>query len=269
MRTSSTAAVAASPARPVIFCDFDGTITQTDVTDQILTELAHPSWREIEQEWVRGQIGSRECLERQMALVEASPQELRALIDSIPIDPHFAAFCRFGRAHGIPFYVLSDGFDYVIQRVLRRSGVRGALRNGSHLFASGLRVQGRRLIPAFPCSAEPCEHGCATCKAALIRRLGAGRTPIIFIGDGLSDRFAVAESDWVFAKRQLLAACREQGIACQPFETFAEIQRALEEWLSTGQTDQRLRKARKPKGRSRKSGGRSRSSEVLVLSREP
>lgn len=269
MRASSTAAVPASPAGPVIFCDFDGTITQTDVTDQILTELAHPSWREIEQEWVRGQIGSRECLERQMALVEASPQELQALIDSIPIDPHFPAFCRFGRARGIPIYVLSDGFDYIIRRVLRRSGVRGALGNGRHLFASGLRVEGRRLIPSFPWSAEPCGHGCATCKAALIRQLGAGRTPIIFIGDGLSDRFAVVESAWVFAKRQLLASCCEQGIACQPFETFAEIQRALEEWLSTGRTDQPLPKARKSKGTSRKSAGRNRGSKVLVLGREP
>ena len=54
---------------PVVFCDFDGTITQLDVTDQILTQLAHPSWREIEQEWMLGLIGSRECLERQIALL--------------------------------------------------------------------------------------------------------------------------------------------------------------------------------------------------------
>ena len=35
---------------PIVFCDFDGTITQLDVTDQILSQLAHPSWREIEQQ---------------------------------------------------------------------------------------------------------------------------------------------------------------------------------------------------------------------------
>ncbi len=215
-------------SKAVIFCDFDGTITQLDVTDIILTQLAHPSWREIEQEWVRGLIGSRECLERQMALVETSRQELDALIDSVPLDPHFGKFYRFVKKRAIPFYMLSDGFDYVIQRVLKRAGVNGPLRNGTRLFSSGLRIEGQRLLTSFPHAASPCEHGCATCKAAILRRLGRGRYPIIYVGDGLSDRFAVEESNLIFAKRQLAAYCREQGVACHPFETFAEIERALE-----------------------------------------
>jgi len=217
---------------PIVFCDFDGTITQRDVTDEILSELAHPSWREVEQEWVRGQIGSRECLERQMALVETSADELGALIDNIPIDPHFASFYRFTQRRRVPFYVLSEGFDYVVRRVLKRSGVNGPLRNGTHLFSSALRLEGRRLVPSFPLSDPPCEHGCATCKAAIIRRLGAGRRPIIFIGDGQSDRFAVQVADAVFAKSHLLAYCRERGIACRPFETFAEVEEGLTKLLA-------------------------------------
>lgn len=219
---------------PIVFCDFDGTITQLDVTDQILTQLAHPSWREIEQEWVRGSIGSRECLERQMALVETSTPELRALIDSVPIDPHFSAFYRFTQKRRIPLYLVSDGFDYVIRRVMKRCSLNGPFRKGKHLFSSALRVQGRRLVPSFPYSVEPCEHGCGTCKAVIIRRVMAGRRPVIFIGDGLSDRFAVRESDVVFAKHQLLAHCREYDIACHPFETFADIQEALGKLLSPG-----------------------------------
>jgi hypothetical protein len=115
--------------------------------------------------------------------------------------------------------------------VLKRCGVSGLLRNGKHLFASSLRLQGRRLSVSFPHSAEPCEHGCATCKPTVMRRLGAGRQPIIFIGDGLSDRFAVEAADMVFAKRQLLAYCHEQGFVCQAFETFADVQKGLETLL--------------------------------------
>ena len=212
---------------PVVFTDFDGTITQLDVTDEILSQLAHPSWRDVEQEWMRGLIGSRECLERQIALVDASAEDLHALIDAVPIDPAFTAFHHFAHKRGIPLYILSDGFDYVIARVLKRAGVDGPLRNGMHLFASALRLEGRRLIPSFPHSSQPCEHGCATCKAALLRRLGEGRHPIIFVGDGLSDRFAVDQADVVFAKRQLLAYCREHGIACHPFDTFADVEQAV------------------------------------------
>ena len=82
---------------PVVFCDFDGTITQVDVTDQILAQLAHPSWREIEQQWMQGLIGSRECLERQISLVNAPAEELHAVIDAAAVDPDFTAFCRFAR----------------------------------------------------------------------------------------------------------------------------------------------------------------------------
>ena len=81
-----------TPVEPIVFTDFDGTITQRDVTDEILSQLAHPSWQEVEQEWTRGSIGSRECLERQIALVDTSAEELNALIDAIPFDPAFTTF---------------------------------------------------------------------------------------------------------------------------------------------------------------------------------
>lgn len=152
--------------KPVVFSDFDGTITQIDVTDHILTQLAHPSWREIEQEWVCGSIGSRECLERQMALVDASAAELNVLIDSIPVDASFASFQRLVERQHLDFYVVSDGFDYVIRRVLRRAGINGHLRNGTHLFASALRVEGRRLLASFPHAASP-----ASMVARLARRI--------------------------------------------------------------------------------------------------
>ena len=88
---------------PVVFCDFDGTITQLDVTDQILTQLAHPSWREIEQEWMQGLIGSRECLERQIALVDAPAEELHAVIDAVAIDADSRPFASSRARSGCRF----------------------------------------------------------------------------------------------------------------------------------------------------------------------
>lgn len=226
-KAKTKARQAGGEPRAAIFCDFDGTITEQDVTDQILAQLAHPSWRELEELWVRGAIGSRECLERQMSLVNASGRELDELIDAIPVDPGFAGLYRLAGRRRVPFYVVSDGFDYVIQRILKRLARNGNYRNGTHLFSSGLRVNGRRLETYFPHSAEPCEHGCATCKVAVIREHGRGHQPIVFIGDGLSDRFAVREAGLVFARHRLAAYCREKGIACQPFESLREVEQEL------------------------------------------
>src|SRR5579864_7237188 len=215
--------------RPIIFSDFDGTITQIDMTDAILEQFADPAWHAVEDEWTRGEIGSRECLERQMALVHTSREKLDALIDSIPVDPGFAAFYHFTESRALPFYVLSDGFDYVIRRVLRRTGVDGTLRNGRHLFSSALRLSAGKLGPSFPHPRAGCEHGCATCKPRIMRRLGRERHPLVFIGDGFSDCFAVHAADVVFAKDKLLAYCQEHGIAAEPFATFADIQTRLVE----------------------------------------
>lgn len=213
--------------KPIIFCDFDGTITQEDVTDRILEELADPSWREFEAAWVQGMIGSRECLERQLALVRASAHDLNELIDSVAIDSGFEDFYRFTEEFEIPFYIVSDGFDYVVRRVLRRVGADGELRNGKHLFTSAMELDENRVRVSFPHDPRVCEHGCATCKPAILRRVGRGHQPVIFIGDGLSDRFAVEESDLVFAKKQLLAYCHKNHIACMPFENFTDIQSTL------------------------------------------
>jgi 2-hydroxy-3-keto-5-methylthiopentenyl-1-phosphate phosphatase len=231
--------VTSEESKPTIFCDFDGTITEIDVTDQILSQLAHPSWRGIEQEWVRGTIGSRECLERQMALVTASEAELNALIDSIPVDPTFAAFYGWVRKRRIPFYIVSDGFESVIRRVLGKAGLGGRLAFRGRVFASALQWKGGRLEAHFPNAGAECRHGCATCKAAMMKKLAGGAFKI-FIGDGLSDRFAAEAADLVYAKGRLLAYCRDHELKARAFETFAEIQADLEARLAARHAKRKL-----------------------------
>jgi 2-hydroxy-3-keto-5-methylthiopentenyl-1-phosphate phosphatase len=67
----------------------------------------------------------------------------------------------------------------------------------------------------------------------VIRQLRCNGSPVIFIGDGLSDRFAARAADVVFAKRQLLSYCREHDIICQPFETFAEVETQIEAMMQS------------------------------------
>ena len=75
-----------------IFGDFDGTISIQDATDWILRRFADPAWELIEQEWKRGAIGSAECMQRQIALIRTSQNQLNAALDRIDIDPSFARF---------------------------------------------------------------------------------------------------------------------------------------------------------------------------------
>ncbi|HYT74376.1 MAG TPA: hypothetical protein VEL79_06485, partial [Vicinamibacterales bacterium] len=68
-----------------------------------------------------------------------------------------------------------------------------------------------------------CKHGCATCKPAVMDALNPTGSPAIFVGDGLSDRYAAAAADVVFAKDNLAAHCAAQGISFFRYETLADV----------------------------------------------
>ncbi|MBI4433122.1 MAG: MtnX-like HAD-IB family phosphatase [Candidatus Omnitrophica bacterium] len=199
------------------FIDFDGTISNEDVVDRILERFAKPQWQEIEKEWAEGKIGSRECLDRQLALVSASPGDFEKLLSEISIDPGFVSFMAACRERSIPVVIVSDGFDLVIRRVL-------AGMNSFLLYSNRLETAGEGLKPSF--AGETCEHGCANCKPAVMRRFTDGRKSV-FVGDGLSDRFAAHAADFVFAKKKLLDYCVEKKIAHQPYTSFKDI----EKWI--------------------------------------
>ena len=47
----------------VVFSDFDGTITKEDTLNKFLRVYADKKWLEIEDKWLNGEIGSKECIE--------------------------------------------------------------------------------------------------------------------------------------------------------------------------------------------------------------
>jgi 2-hydroxy-3-keto-5-methylthiopentenyl-1-phosphate phosphatase len=226
---------AAPLERPVLFLDFDGTVTGRDAVDAILEAYADPRWLAVEEQWRAGRIGSRSCLRAQMALVEASRAELDALLDSIEVDEGFALLLDTCAAGGVPVRIISDGFDYCIRRILSRPSLRlGARLEGVRVFSSHLEPEGRRWRTDFPHSRDGCEHGCATCKASVMAALSRGRCPSVFVGDGLSDRHAAAAADLVFAKGTLAAHCRERGIEHVTYGGLADVAFCIDDALRYG-----------------------------------
>src|SRR6185503_10773604 len=59
-----------------VYVDFDGTIAAGEPTDALLDRFAHPSWREIEEEWQQGRLSSRVCMSQQVHLMRAEPAEI-------------------------------------------------------------------------------------------------------------------------------------------------------------------------------------------------
>ena len=205
-----------------IFTDFDETITRINVTDTVLEKFADPSWRAIQDAWLAGKLSAREVLQQQMPLIAVEPEELNAFIDSVEVDPSFAEFAQFCRQEGHDLYVLSDGFDYWIRRILNRV----IAETGGWqfpVFACGLTLQSPRVEISFPYFPVGCSHGCATCKPDLFFQLRAKAESAVVIGDGSSDFLLSQGADLVLAKGSLRRFCQSERIPYESFEHFGDI----------------------------------------------
>ncbi|MEK6601602.1 MAG: haloacid dehalogenase-like hydrolase, partial [Candidatus Binatota bacterium] len=149
--------------RLAIFCDFDDTITRTNVTDTVLERFADPLWREIQEDWLAGKLSAREVLLKQMPLITVRRADLDALIDSIEVDPFFGDFAQLCTEENYSLYILSDGFDFWIKKILRRalSAYDGSVKK-IPVFACGLKLEGEKASISFPYFPQGCAHGCAT-----------------------------------------------------------------------------------------------------------
>ena len=219
--------------KPILFLDFDGTISRRDAVDAILETYADPEWLSLEADWRAGRIGSRDCLHAQMSLVRASRKQIDTLLDEIGIDEDLVALLEMCATQHISTHIVSDGFDYCIRRILSGANKRiAAFLRGGRVCASHLESRGHLWRTEFPFFHQTCGHGCATCKPAVMRLLNKTNAPAIFVGDGLSDRYAVESADLVFAKDGLGTYCTEQSIKHTPYQDLGDVATHINRWLA-------------------------------------
>ena len=209
-----------------IFCDFDGTVALEDVVDSLLERFAPPAWREVDQDWKLGRIGSRECLAQQVPLLDMSRAELDRHLDRIPLDAEFAAFVQEARAQGHQLSIVSDGPDYAIQRILSRHGLTDI-----PILANVLHQHGERAWQlGFSHFQEKCGTGTGQCLCGRGKRNlrePAGGSPCLLIGAGASDCCVAQWADFVFAKKGLMGHCALRGLSYQAIQGFADARRLL------------------------------------------
>jgi len=182
---------------PIVFLDFDNTITSLDVLDAVIGKFSvDQKWMVYEEAWKEGKIGSRQCLEAQLRSVRVTRAELVKYVRQIPLDPFALRLFKTLRRQHIPFIIVSDSFTVIIRTILRYHGIHQA-----KVFANELGFKKDRLIPSFPYHSKDCRRRCAHCKK--IHVLEHKDKTTIYVGDGLSDVCPALEADIVFAKDSL------------------------------------------------------------------
>jgi 2,3-diketo-5-methylthio-1-phosphopentane phosphatase len=202
--------------------DFDGTICPNDVSEEILQAFAPAEWWDIDLEFQRGEIGSRECLIRQSALLEGDRSRmLDFVLDRFAVEPSFPPFAAWARRSGLELAVASDGFGFYVEPMLRSAGI-----DEVPVLANRFSLAGGRPTLSFP-NAHPECVGCGTCKMNVV--LGyRERGPVAFVGEGHSDRYGALYADLVFAKKHLVDICRRDGVSFLAWETFEDVREGME-----------------------------------------
>jgi 2-hydroxy-3-keto-5-methylthiopentenyl-1-phosphate phosphatase len=201
-------------SRASVFVDFDGTISLLDTGVHLLERLADPAWREVERRYDAGEIGSRECMELEWALLPRDRRIVEETVRDIPNDACTARLFDGLRRSGAEVTIVSDGFGVSVHDLGAELGVP-VLAN---------RVDWERWRIVFNDTPPDCPCGaCGTCKRQpVLSARRRGRTPVV-IGDGTSDRYAALEADVVLAKTDLATWCATHGVAHVPYEGFAEV----------------------------------------------
>ena len=212
-----------------IFVDFDGTITLKDIGEEIFRKYGNTKKvNEIIKNLLSDKISSRQCWDQLCETVPAiDKDQLGEFVDHLNIDPTFVPFVEFCKDKEIELVVLSDGFDFYIDRIFANAGLIGVKYYSNKLFISD-KGKLRTEYPYFDADSPRS----ANCKKNHILNHSSDEDYTVYVGDGNSDKDAAQYCDFIFAKNDLLKFCSREKISFYPFKNFDDVTYKLRELLS-------------------------------------
>lgn len=202
-----------------IFIDFDGTITKTDIGETMFEKFGDKKIvNKIIENYSNQIISAKQCwisLCNSVKTLDVS--SLENFIDEIEIDETFHNMTAFCKKNNFELFILSDGFDFYINRILKRENLSEV-----KYYSNKLSITGNKLIPSFPHYDIDCKTS-ANCKRNHIINHSGDDEYTVFIGDGNSDKYTVQFCDFIFAKDGLLKFCEAERITYFPFNNFNDI----------------------------------------------
>jgi 2-hydroxy-3-keto-5-methylthiopentenyl-1-phosphate phosphatase len=186
--------------------DWDGTCTVRDSLVAAVHDLGDPSVYE------RHYDSYGDALAAEVATLRVTAEEAAAwAVEHVEVRPGFHELV----AEHDPV-IVSSGLPQLILPVLGREGVEVDVRsNFADPSAVGWRVRFRH------------EGVCEVCGDRCKRRSLPAERPIVFVGDGYSDRCASLACDRVFARDSLARYLHAEGVPFEPFNTLDDVAAAL------------------------------------------
>jgi len=211
--------------KTIIFCDFDGTITESDNIVAIMKHFNPPGWEPLVEQVVNRTMSIREGVGRMFDLLPSSAKAEVAqyVFDTAKIRAGFPDLLDYCDRADIEFLVTSGGIDFFLLPLLEPFPIAK-----DHIYCNASDFTGERIriVWPHPCDDE-CHTDCGMCKTTVIRRYPKEDYFRILIGDSVTDFEGAKLADLVFARSHLITKCEELGLPYVPFETFHDVIRHL------------------------------------------
>jgi len=210
--------------KTIVQCDFDGTITEKDVSFLLLDAFADGNWRQLLEDYRGGKITVGAFNRGAFAMVKADKQTLRDFIfanKEAEIRTGFNELLSYCSKKGFKFVIVSNGLDFYIEAVLKDVSIDNIeiYAAQTQFTSDGLKVKyigpdGRQLKDDFK-------------DAYTELFLGRGYR-VVYIGNGISDFPPAKQAHHIFATGDLLTYCREKNLNFTPFDDLNDVVRGLE-----------------------------------------
>ena len=106
--------------KTLIQCDFDGTVTEEDVSFILLDTFANGDWRKVHEEHQEGRISVGRFNADAFAMVKAGKESLLEVVRSqAKVRPGFQQMVDCCRRKGFRLVIVSNGLDFYIEEILR------------------------------------------------------------------------------------------------------------------------------------------------------
>ncbi len=205
--------------------DFDGTVTEEDVSFLLLDTYVGSQWREHLKEYMAGKIPVGTFNKKVFGMMKADRQTMTDLVlnsERVKIRPGFREMIDLCSQKGYKTVIVSNGLIFYIEAILNSLGIDGVdIYAAENEFSPG----GMKVRYIGPDGTE-LEVGYKEAYTELLQKQGYD---VIYIGNGVSDIFSSRRAIKVFATGDLLAKCEEEKLPCIPFNDFHDVIQVLKD----------------------------------------
>ena len=206
----------------LVQCDFDGTVTEKDVSFMLLDAFADGNWRQWLKKFAADEITVGRFNTKAFSMVTTGQQTmLDYLQDRVAVRAGFEEFTAFCREHGFRLVIVSNGLEFYIEWVLRNIGLPDIEIHAARTTfnPAGLQVQ------YLASDGSIIDNGH---KEGYTDTFLAAGYNMVYIGDGRSDLSSARRCHHVFATDRLLELCQQSEVNCYPFTDFNDIIRVMQ-----------------------------------------